>query len=461
MASYYKRGQDKGKKRACWYFNFVDHQGRQRTRKGFTDRGETEKLGAKLEHEVMLRRRGLIDPDAERAAGHRNVSIEEPLAVFKESIADNSPKHVKLVMGRVRRVINACRFKCIGDITREEVQSAISAFVAENELGPRTYNHYVQAFDEFCKWLVSSKRLLVNPVLGLERRNTEVDIRRKRRALSAEEATKLIASARGSKKRIQRYDGETRARIYTISYMTGLRRNEIASLTPRSFALLSEQPTVTVEAAFSKHRRKDVLPLHPELVALLAKWLEGLDSDEVLFPMLAKRRTWKMVKYDLEQVGIKYRTPEGVADFHAAGRHTHITQLMSNGVSLPQAKELARHSDVRMTMKYTHIGLKDQAAAVSRLPWNTEMPTDTKPEATADKAEKSWECNGSESGVSDDHLKSSDGNEVRNEPTHRGDPTRARDTRCRNKSRIVANGEKIARSFDSRRLHFLAIWVNL
>lgn len=276
MASIYKRSQDAKKKRACWYIGYSDHHGRWKTRKGFTDRGETERLGAKLEHEVMLRRRGLIDPDAERAAEHRNASIEEPLSVFKESIADNTPKHVKLIMGRVRRVITACKFKCIGEITREAVQAAISEFVTENDLGPRTYNHYVQAFDEFCKWLVSSKRLLANPVLGLDRRNTEVDIRRKRRALSTEEFAKLVGSARNSKKRIQRYDGETRARIYTISYMTGLRRNEIGSLTPRSFDLVSGQPTVTVEAAFSKHRRKDVLPLHPELVLLLSKWLDGL-----------------------------------------------------------------------------------------------------------------------------------------------------------------------------------------
>jgi len=108
---------------------------------------------------------------------------------------------------------------------------------------------------------------------------------------------------------------------------------------------------VTVEAACSKHRRKDVLPLHPELVSLLREWLAGLDPGNVLFPMLAKRRTWLMVKKDLERVGIPYETPDGIADFHAAGRHTHITELLRNGASLPEAKELARHTDVKMTMR--------------------------------------------------------------------------------------------------------------
>ena len=42
--------------------------------------------------------------------------------------------------------------------------------------------------------------------------------------------------------------------------------------------------------------------------------------------------------------------------------------LLKSGVSLVEAKELARHSYGRMTMRYTHIGLADQAVAVNRLP---------------------------------------------------------------------------------------------
>ena len=75
-----------------------------------------------------------------------------------------------------------------------------------------------------------------------------------------------------------------------------------------------------------------------------------------------------MIQKDLKRAGIPYRTEEGIADFHAAGRHTYITQLLRSGVSLPAAKELARHTDVKMTMRYTHIGIHDQAKAVASLP---------------------------------------------------------------------------------------------
>jgi len=134
---------------------------------------------------------------------------------------------------------------------------------------------------------VTSKRLLANPLLGLERLNTEMDIRRKRRALTGDEVGRLIASARGSNVEVQRFDGEQRARIYLLAYMTGRRKSELASLSPKSFSLNAKPPTVTVEAAYSNHRRKGVLPLHPELVVKLRVWLVGLGQTTSCF------RSWR------------------------------------------------------------------------------------------------------------------------------------------------------------------------
>lgn len=237
--------------------------------------------------------------------------------------------------------------------------------------------------------------------------------------------------------------------------MTGLRRNEIASLTPLSFSLDSEMPTVTVEAAFSKHRRKDVLPLHPEFVLMLGEWLKGVPPDVPLFPGLAKRRTWYMVKTDLEAAGIEYETAEGIADFHAAGRHTHITELLRNGATLPQAKELARHSDVKMTMRYTHIGIEDQAKALKQLPWNSgSVKGATEKDDTANGSSQGRERNGSESG--DRHRRTRSRNVVPKSECERPKHEEGlrNDGDCRTSSSAVRNGGTDLNSFDSRRLHF-------
>src|SRR5690606_1136370 len=129
---------------------------------------------------------------------------------------------------------------------------------------------------------------------GIERLNAATDVRHQRRALTAEEFALLLRSALTSDVEIQCYDGLTRARIYLFSYLTGLRRGELASLTPASFDLKADPPTLRIEATISKHRRLDVLPLHSELASLLSDWLPALGKKEALFPKLARRRTWLM-----------------------------------------------------------------------------------------------------------------------------------------------------------------------
>lgn len=456
MASIYKRKQDRGKKRQPWYIGITDENGKRRTLKGFADKAKSEQFAAKIEHEMDLRRRGLIDPELDRAAERRKVPIEQHAKAYERSLANNSPRYIKLVIGRVLRIIAGCGFETMADVSEEAINDFLQKLAKEEGIGHRTNNHYRQAFYSFCQWSVRTKRIAANPVAGLERLNNEVDVRHPRRALTSNEVARLIESARKSGKKIQCFDGETRARIYQISVMTGLRRNEIASLTPRSFSLDSDPPTVTVEAAFSKHRRRDVLPLHPELVRMLRFWLAGMEPDQILFPKLEGRRTWLMVKKDLARIGIPYETPEGIADFHAAGRHTHITELLRNGATLPEAKELARHTDVKMTMRYTHIGIEDQARALRQLPWDRGQEGEgNRPHGTeqASESQSGWECSGSDSADSPCHNKAAGDSEAKNEDTTKSDVTEMRDRGCRVPSPRVASPSKRRNGFDSRRLH--------
>ena len=352
----------------------------------------------------------MIPPIVQLEIAHRTIGvrrtqlqsapIEEHLQAFEESLEDNTSKHVKLTMSRIRRVIVGAGIASLASLKVDNVASFLRQLRKEENLGHRTYNHYVQAIDGFCNWLVAGGRLVSNPLASLERLNAEVDVRHKRRALTPEEFAALLDAARNSKKKVQCYTGPERARVYLLSYMTGLRRKELASLTPASFLLEGEQPVLRVEAACSKRRKHDVLPLHAELIPILRTWIEGLEEDEYLFPGLAKKKTWLMVQKDLEDAGIPYKTKDGVADFHAAGRHTHVTELLRSGATLPEARELARHSDVRLTMRYTHIGLDDQAKALSGLP----LPK------RADKVYfSSWQRIGSGSCVPPCHSTSSGG----------------------------------------------------
>ena len=176
------------------------------------------------------------------------------------------------------------------------------------------------------------------------------------------------------------------------------RRGELASLTLQSFNLDSDPPTVACEAAYSKRRRHDVVPLHPAVVERLRAWLaarSSLKPNEPLFALRTEsgglRRTSKMMMSDLERAiqawiqeaegdekerqrreesdFLRYQDEKGLyADFHA-NRHTFISNLARAGVSPKAAQTVARRSDVNLTMGvYSHVDVIDQAAAINALP---------------------------------------------------------------------------------------------
>jgi len=165
-------------------------------------------------------------------------------------------------------------------------------------------------------------------------------------------------------------------------------------LTPRSFDLDADPPTVCVEACYSKHRRTDVLPLADALVghlrAYLAQRTGDSDGDGRLWPGKWYRKAAEILQRDLadardawledakgpEESAQRERTDylkaidsaDRVADFHSL-RHGFITYLVTANVPPKAAQLLARHSTITLTMdRYTHLGILDLAAELKRLP---------------------------------------------------------------------------------------------
>jgi len=77
--------------------------------------------------------------------------------------------------------------------------------------------------------------------------NEDVDRRHVRRPLTMEEFTYLIQAAESGKK-MRNISGPDRAVLYIVGAYTGFRRNEIGSVTKRSFSFDSEPPTLAVAA---------------------------------------------------------------------------------------------------------------------------------------------------------------------------------------------------------------------
>ena len=365
MASIYRRGGKKNRK-GTYYIKYYDENGKRLTKRGCSDKDATEALARKLEVDVMLRKQGIIDPKADRYAEEGRKPIEEHLADFHEGMLARGvgADYAKKVCYRCNRVLGLAGVQYLGDIRPSAVQSAIGHIQAEGR-SPKTCNDTLAAVKQFCRWARQDGRLAENPVEHLQGFNTAVDRRHDRRALSDDELRSLFQAATNGPT-LQKCSGKERALIYKVSALTGLRKNEIASLKRESFELDDTPPTVTLEAAFSKHRREDTLPLTDELVRDLREHLAVKSEGDLAFNV--PKYAYRALKKDLEAAAIPYETSQGFADFHAL-RHTYVTRLIKANVNPKTAQLLARHSDPRLTLGvYTHIAIIDQAAAVRSLP---------------------------------------------------------------------------------------------
>ena len=405
MASIYRR-----KKGGCFYITYQARPGERHTVKGCKDRAATEALARKLEADAMLRREGVIDVKADQYAK----AEARPLAVrdgegkvVDGHLADHhaallakgvTRDHADLVRARAGKVLKLAKAERISQISPSAVQGAIAGLrTGDDASSLQTCNHYLRAIKQFSRWLWRDGRAREDTLVHLTGYNVVLDRRHDRRSLTDEELSRLITTAdQGAA--IVRMKGPDRAMLYRVAVGTGFRANELRSLTPESFDLDADPPTVTVEAGYSKHRRKDVQPIRQDLADLLRPWLAARPSGEPVFGTMPEK-TGRMIRKDLQAAKKKwvkevkapevrkeradlsflaYRDSAGrVADFHAL-RHTYISRLVKSGANVKVAQELARHSTPTLTLgRYAHIELVDQTKALDALPSIDSAPAES------------------------------------------------------------------------------------
>jgi len=331
------------------------------------------------------------------------LSVSELIDRFAKYLVskNNTPDYCKMTDGRIKKLCNGANIQIWGQITPTRVLGWLSLQREAGAMGIKTSNYYLVAMKELCNWAVNESIALENPLRSAKAMNAEGDVRRRRRAISADEFTHLIDAARKGRP-IQGMSGPERALLYVVAAWTGFRRSELASLTVSQLQLNGNEPTITVSAAYSKRRRRDVIPLHVSVAAMVQSWLEQNPKapGDPVFALTSSngyvRRTSKMMAKDLEAARnawisdskdeserakrnasdfLAYESNDNVfADFHA-NRHTFITNLGKSRVSPKLAQTLARHSDIRLTFDvYTHVDQSEQSEAVSSLPRPPSQP---------------------------------------------------------------------------------------
>jgi integrase len=329
-----------------------------------TDRRLAEAKAREIERQLEL---GNDPAQLDKA---RRRPIAEHLADFEEALRAKgcSEGHLDTLLARLRKLVAGCHISTLADVNPSAIESWLARRQRDEGVSARTRRHYAVHALQFGRWLVATGRAVKNPFVGLQTAvNVENDRRRQRRALSPEECQRLLAAAAASKRKLGGMTGPDRRIFYSVALNSGLRRNELGSLTPESFQFDTEPPIVTVEGKWTKNRKTAILPLRQDLAAELREWLRGKPAGKPLFPVKGRKRK-AMLRADLRAAGIEPVVDGKVIDLHAL-RTTFITNLSLGGVPLAVAQKLARHSDPRLTSNvYTSLSLTELQKAVQALP---------------------------------------------------------------------------------------------
>ena len=408
-ATYKNRDGQKCKSQK-WYLDFSDHLVRRHKIPAFESKRQSEALGRQVEMLISCKVAGQR-PDAEQQRwlegvpdklrqqfvkigllDSKRAAAGKPLIKhlddFQKSLLSkgNTPEYVNIVLSRVKRVFDECKFTFWNDIQASRVEHEISILrkyvkIVEKkvingkevktpilkdlgEISAQTYNFYIKSVKQFCKWMVQDGRASESPVEHLQTVNVRADRRHDRRSLETDEIRRLLEATKTAPKRFG-MTGHQRAMLYRFAVETGLRAKECKSLKVCSFDFTNR--TVTVMSTNTKNKKEAVLPLRPDTASELQSFVAGKMPSVQVFNMPYK--TADMLKADLEAVNIPYVDDAGLyADFHAL-RHSTGSLLVASGVHPKVVQSIMRHSDINLTMsRYTHIFRGQESDAVAGLP---------------------------------------------------------------------------------------------
>jgi len=206
---------------------------------------------------------------------------------------------------------------------------------------------------------------------GVVRYLEDDEHKRLRDALAARDKQKIAERASGNEWRKQRgyelkpaikgpyCDHLTPAVLLTLN--TGLRRGELLSLTWGAVNLQTN--TLTLKAENTKSETTRHLPLNQEARDVLEAWGKQTGREGLVFKA---RDGGKLDNMKKSWAGVLKAANIEKFRWHDL-RHDFASKLVMAGCDLNTVRELLGHSDIKMTLRYSHLAPEHKLAAVALL----------------------------------------------------------------------------------------------
>jgi integrase len=173
-------------------------------------------------------------------------------------------------------------------------------------------------------------------------RKLRVDNQRNR-YLSTDEETRLMAQLTGRRRHLYP--------LVALALGTGMRRGELLNLSWRNVDFLRG----VIHVVNTKTARDRIIPMSQSVRQVLIEQRETQKGDLVFASRrIAKRRAGEGL-VDVKKAFVAACQDAGIADFHFHDlRHTFATRLGDAGCNATTIARLLGHSNIQMSMRYTH-----------------------------------------------------------------------------------------------------------
>ncbi len=407
MATVYKR-RGKQNRHGYYYVQWFDHTGKRRTKCAkTTDKAAAERIASKFEADAALRRDGVIDPSLDSISKESRRTIESHLGDFEAKLiaAKRNPQYIRETGKYIRTICEASNFLIASDIKADAV-NRFAMELLENGKSSRTVQANLTAIKGFSKWLATHDKLERDPLVSVKKPDPNTDRRRERRMLLPDEwqwlrSTTLAAPVRYG------MAGNERAILYQLAIETGLRSNELRSLTRGRLFLAGDKPYVTCKAGSTKNKKLAKQYIQVDLANRLQSHIgtktpranlfnlpDPTEMAEMLRADLADaRKSWiESAKHDVREHELRQQSDfltdknheDELLDFHAL-RHTCGAWLAMAGEHPKVVQTIMRHSTISLTMDtYGHLFPGQASGAVDSLAQFTNPTVPAQATGTAD-----------------------------------------------------------------------------
>lgn len=253
--------------------------------------------------------------------------------------------------------------KTLDDLNRVFIKQYIFKRSQEKKWSPKTIKNHLITLSLFCDWLVQEEFITSNPVKTITKPKQKKMIRP---FLSVEQAENLLECARLFK---GTYSFE-RPRAYAIVatfLFTGVRKSELLNI--QMDHLLWEQEDLIIKQG--KGQKDRIIPLNSRYIDILRYYLSERERKNKQCPYLftSLRYHIPMGTGALQRLFLKLKNASGMDVYPHLLRHTFATQLLQNGVPLPNVSHFLGHANIQSTIPYAHAATSHFRAGIAKLPY--------------------------------------------------------------------------------------------